>query len=288
MTLPKPATITLLLVFFCLFNSNANAQLWRYLNDSPEKEKAAELAIEREASSVKAASMVAYSDTLRYKIITYDIQTLDGLNDKISMYYIPFSGQLTIKSTNDSLNIVDYTSTDSVHFINKNFLELLYSPRGGSDDGYQNTMILYVMNGKIGIAMQIETDHQFDFAKGWGEYYATVKLTGENRDSYKLHVKTNDRLYSKAKHVRSLNLNNRFVLNYDKKRNIFYNNFRMINGRSCIWDYSTDKLHIKYFKGKYPVIKLDDHNYCYTKGIWYAVGKNNFNGKSTLIADCIR
>jgi hypothetical protein len=288
MYLPKPIAITLLLVTFCLFNNNANAQLWRYLNDSPEKEKAAELAIEREASSVKIASIVAYSDTLKYKILTYNIQTLDGLDDKISMYYTPFSGQFTIKSTTDSLIINDYSSTDSVHFVKKNLLELLYSPRGGSDDGYQNTMMLYIVNGKIGIAMEIETDHQFDFPNGWGEYYATVKLTGENRNNYKLTVKTNDRLYSEGKQARNHNLNNRFVLSYDAKRNIFYSNLKLVNGRFDIWDYSIDKFKARHFQGKYPLIKLGDREYYYINRIWYAAGKNMFTGRNSLVAHCIR
>ncbi len=181
MTLSKRIAVALLFLSLFLSHIHANAQLWRYLDDSPEKQKAADLAVEREASSIKTVSMVAYSDTLQYKIINYNIQTLDGLDDNISMYYTPFTGQFTIKSSNDSLRIYDYNSTDSVHFLNKNLLELLYSPRGGSDDGFQNTMILYIDKGKIGVAMEIETDHQFDFPKGWGEYYVTVKLTGEIR-----------------------------------------------------------------------------------------------------------
>lgn len=287
MYLPKPIAIAIVLVIFCLFNNKANAQLWRYLNDSPEKEKAAELAIEREASSVKTVSMVAYSDTLRYNIITYSIKTLDGVDDKISMYYIPFSGQFTIKSTRDSLKINDYMSTDSVHFLNKNFLELLYDPRGGSDDGYQHTMILYVINGKIGIALEIETDHQFNFPNGWGEYYARVKLTGENQN-YKLVVKTNDRLYSKGKHAKNHNLNNRFVLTYDTKRNIFYSNLKLVNGRFDVYDHSKGELKAKRFCGKYPIIKLGDRDYYYINRIWYAAGKNMFSGRNSLVAHCIR
>jgi len=288
MYLPKPIAIFLLLLTFCLFYNNANAQLWRYLNDSPEKEKAAELAIEREASSVKTVSMIAYSDTLHYKVITYDIQTLDGLVDKISMYYTPFSGQFTIKTATDSLTIDDYSSTDSVHLVRKSLLELIYTPRGGSDDGYQNTMILYVDKGKIGIALEIETDHQFDFPNGWGEYYATVKLAGENRSSYKLLVKTNDRLVSKAKHAKNHNFNRSFVLNYDTKRNIFYSNLKLVNGWFDVYDYSDNKFKANHFQGRYPLIKLKDREYYYIKETWYRAGKNIFTRKNSLVADCIR
>ena len=177
---------------------------------------------------------------------------------------------------------------DSVHFLTKNLLEVIYSPRGGSDDGYQNTMILYVDKGKIGIAFEIETDHQFDFPKGWGEYYATVKLTGDNRSNYKLLIKTNDRLFSKAKHAKNHNLNTKIVLNYEKGENIFYNGLKLVSDRFDVYDYSEGKFKAKHFQGKYPLIKLDDREFYYIKGIWYRAGKNIFTRRNSLVADCIR
>jgi hypothetical protein len=41
MTLSKRVAIIPLFIGFSLFYNNANAQLWRYLNDSPGKQRAA-------------------------------------------------------------------------------------------------------------------------------------------------------------------------------------------------------------------------------------------------------
>lgn len=47
------------------------------------------------------------------------------------------------------------------------------------------------------------------------------------------------------------------------------------------------KPKVKHFQGKNPLFKLDDREYDYIKGNWYRAGKNIFDGRNSLVADCI-
>jgi hypothetical protein len=75
--------IILSILFFYTGNNIAHAQLWRYLNDSPEKKKAADKELKKEASSVITKKTVAYGDTYTYDVMTYAIKTFDDSQQKL-------------------------------------------------------------------------------------------------------------------------------------------------------------------------------------------------------------
>jgi len=52
MSSAKRITVVLIVLIFYMGINNAYAQLWRYLNDSPESEKAYEKSLDKEACSV--------------------------------------------------------------------------------------------------------------------------------------------------------------------------------------------------------------------------------------------
>lgn len=281
MTLSKRIAVISMLLSFCTINNNAHAQLWRYLNDSPAKEKAADLAVERDASSVKEA--IGGVDSFSYKIITYDLRSLEGKIYRVVTAQKPFTKILNISCGTDSLNIYDLVGVDSVHFLTKNLLEILYSPRGGSDDGFQNTMILCINKNKLHIAMEIESDHQFDGPGLWGEYYLTAKLTGQTDKSYQFSIKTIDRYHSKTHPSKNYNLHARFTVRFDARKKIFYNIYKNVDALINEWDDKNGKKSEKRITGYYPAIKLGSREYYYIGNIWYAATR--WGGKTYIDVD---
>jgi hypothetical protein len=156
---------------------------------------------------------------------------------------------------------------DSVHFLNKNLLEILYSPRGGSDDGYQNVMILCIDKGKLHVCMEVESDHQFDGPGLWGEYYLTAKFSGQNKSGCQLSISTNDRYRSKTHPEKNHNRNARFMVKFDPQKKIFYNTYKNVYA----FIGSSQKPTIGY----YPVIKLGDREYYYIANAWYSASTSN-------------
>ncbi|MBS1532054.1 MAG: hypothetical protein JSU01_17265 [Bacteroidetes bacterium] len=285
MKFPKPAAVVVMLLSF---STSVKAQLWSYINVTPESEKAAELRIEREASSVKEVPIIVYGDTLSYTLTTYDLQSFDGKLYNVAVSQKPFTKRLNISCGNDSLVFIDVMGMDSVHFLNKNFLEILYSPRGGSDLGLQNTVVICIEKGKLHVAMEIESAAQSAGPDEWSEYYSTAELKGNDETDYQFLIKTNDRYHSDKHPKKNHNLNAKFGVKYDSERKIFYNTYRDVNAVVGDWEVpgfkTKTKTKLTYMKGHYPAIVLGDEEYYYIKGCWYSARKW-FDGKIHLDSD---
>lgn len=285
MKFPKPVAIVIILLGLC---TSVKAQLWSYINATPENEKAAELRLEREASSVKEVPIVVYGDSLSYTLITYDLQSFDGKLYRIATAQKPFTKRLNISYGNDSLVFVDVMGMDGAHFLNKNFLEIIYSPRGGSDLGLQNTIILCIERGKLHVAMEIESGVQLDGPDMWHEYYVTAYLKGQNGNDYQLLFETNDRYNFGTHSKKNRNINAKYTVKFDAQKKIFYNTYRNVNAIVGDWEvpgYETKpKTKPEYIKGYYPAIVLGDEEYYYIKNNWYSARKW-FDGKIHLDSD---
>lgn len=285
MKLPKPAAIIFMLLSLC---TSVKAQLWSYINVTPENEKAAELRIEREASSIKKVPIIVYGDSLSYTLITYEIESFDGKHCRIATAQKPFTKRLNVSYGNDSLVFFDVMGMDSVHVLNKNFLEILYSPRGGSDLGLQNTVILCIEKGKLHVAMEIESDAQAAGPGMWSEYYLTANFKGQDENDYQFLIKTNNRYHSDKHPNRNHNLHAQFELKFDSEKKIFYNTYRDVNAIVGDWEVPGFKAEAKtkpeQIKGHYPAIVLGDEEYYYIKNNWYSARKW-FDGKIHLLSD---
>jgi len=278
----KRTLIVLSILFFYTGNNIAHAQLWRYLNDSPEKQKAADRELKKEAFSVITKKTIAYGDTFSYDIMTHAIKTFDGTIAKINLWEKPFSDRLFhIELPCDTLAIRDFYSLERVHHLSSNLLEIVYSPRGGSDDGYNNVLILGVNNGKFCIVAEIQSAHEFDD----GFYNLRLKLLGASINNYKMRVKVRDLLHSGDKDRKSYDKRASFLLKFDKDRHIFYTSKRKLDAYTYQDDYITKKHHIT---GVYPMIELGDYRYCFYNKAWYSIGKDQTTGELSMFSRCNR
>lgn len=121
--------------------------------------------------------------------------------------------------------IRDFYSLARVHILRKDLLEVVYSPRGGSDDGYDNALILGIKKGKFCIVMEIESVHEFATMDEYCFYNLHLHLKGQNVCNYKMAIDVREYLKSKKGYDRTSN----FALTFDRERNIFYNQIKPLN-----------------------------------------------------------
>jgi len=278
--------VILSILFFCAGNNIAHAQLWRYLNDSPEKQKAADKALKKEASEVITKKMVAYGETLSYDIMTHTIKSFDGVAAKIDLWEKPFNGHVFhIDLPNDQLIIRDFSGLVSVHHLSHNLLEIIYSPRGGSDEGYDNVLLLGVDKGKFCIVAEMQSVYEFERSKVYGLYQLHLKLQGTNIGNYQMFVKVLDLLRSENKGEKSYDKSTNFVLKFDKARRIFYTDKQKLDAYIELEGVTPKKLHVR---GYYPMINLGEYQYCFFNKIWYSVWKDVTTGKVWMSSYCKR
>jgi len=271
--------------FILVAGNTANAQLWRYIGDSQEKEKAADRALKKEAFSVITKRTIAYGDTFSYEVMTYVIKSFDAKLAKIRLWEKPFYKHVFhIDLPDDKLIIPDFYSLVRVHHLSNDLLEIVYSPRGGSDDGYDNVLILGVNKNKFCIVMEILSVHEFDGPDEYGLYNLHLKLTGNSVDNYQLNINVRDLLKSNDK-AKSYDHNSTFQLKFDKDQHIFYS----INQNLDAYVYQEDtKPRKRHVKGVYPTINLGDDKYCYFNKKWYSVWQDQTTGKFTMLSYCGR
>ncbi len=269
-------------VFFCC--KNANAQLWSYIGDTPAKEKAFDKYLKKEAYRVITHHT---SDEFKapYDEMIYRLQSLDSALYYVHIMQVPFATKtLTITTSTDSLKIEDCMGPARLHLLRKNLFEVVYSPRGGSDDGYDNILLLAIRNGKFIISMEIESMHDYDGPGFFGLNETHLFLTGEIPQKYQLTLKNHDlRRYDKK--AKNFDHYHSCQLKYDYKLNLFYTSYEAING--WVWDYDDDD-HKTQVKGTFPVIKFGDIAYCFINDCWYSVGKDYKSNKTILYNDCHR
>jgi len=281
------AAVLLVLIFYADSNT-AYAQLWRYLNDSPEAEKAADMALKKEAFSVITKRTIAYGDTFPYDVMTYAIRSFDGRPCKISLWEKPFHGHIFhIDLPDDRLIIPDFHCLIRVHHLSDDILEIVYSPRGGSDQGFDNVLLLGVNKGKFCIVMEILSVNEFEGPDEYGLYNLHLKLSGKSVNDYQLGLNVRDLLKS-DKPKKSYDRSSNYILNFDKSLYVFYNEMRPMDTVVELYDTNIDKTKLRRIKGNYPVIKLGEYEYIFLNGLWYEVTKDHATGKYFFSPNSIR
>jgi hypothetical protein len=98
----------------------------------------------------------------------FNVESLDGKARQI--HVLPDYGKriLTIACLNDTLHIKDLTNIEATDILNKRFLKIIYSLRGGSGINLRNTVMLSVNGETLCQSLHIMSlfDEEFiDFSK---------------------------------------------------------------------------------------------------------------------------
>jgi len=153
----------------------------------------------------------------------YTIKAFNGRDQKVHIMPDYFNHLLKISCLKDTISILDYWGVPAeVTVLNKNFIKISYAVRGGSGLGLGNVMILCVSGGKL-----YEAIHVLEYVNGESgdeqdRYKIKIMISGDNKETYKLHVGIHDSVKSKATPAINYNYNNQTVLSFDETRNVFY------------------------------------------------------------------
>lgn len=158
----------------------------------------------------------------------------------------------------DAINILNYWGVPpEIHVLNKNFIEISYAVRGGSNLGLGNTLILCVRGGKLYEAMHVLRYVKGETGNLKNDYHIKLALSGNSKNNYKLRVSIHDDVYSKPNPEINYVYNNQTVLNFDTKQNAFY------SIKQNIYDHLIKSETGKKQKvdGNFPVIFLGKETY---------------------------
>jgi hypothetical protein len=218
----------------------------------------------------------------------YTIESLDGAIQKIHVLPDDEKGTLNISYLNDTLHVGEFEGVqDSIAVLDRKFLKIVYSVRGGSGIHLRHTLLLCVRNGILYQSIHITSvfDEEFiDFSKKVDSlnpvdkksvYELKLNLLGSNMQNYKLNINLHDEKRSKHDTLNNYNHNEQVVLNFDTSQNIFYGSNESISEYFTVYDPKTQKEHKEFIMGTFPVILLGTFNYYYIKDEWYE--RNDFN-----------
>jgi hypothetical protein len=204
---------------------------------------------------------------------TFNIISLDDKNKKIMITPDYVNKVLRINCLKDTINIDNYWGVPpEIKILNKNFIEIKYEVRGGSNLGLGNMLILCV-NGNL----LYEAIHVLRYSNWQSydkrDYLIKLFLTGNSKSNYKLNVHIHDDAYSKSNPETNYNYSNQTVLNFDTAKNVFYSLKEGIyNQNIAIKSNESTKQKIN---GNFPVIIFGKETYYFLNNRWYQLGTDN-------------
>ena len=170
----------------------------------------------------------------------------------------------------------------TIYLLNKNFLLVTYSYRAGIGMHAAKTLILSIHNQTLHESLHIKSlfDEEFmDYSKSTTAliqasakatiHEATLNLTGNSIDNYKLVIKFHNerKLVNRPKSYYQHDLTT--ILTFDQNRNIFRDSEKNISQYFIIIDAKTKNEAKQRINGAFPIIKLGGDKYCYVYGEWH-------------------
>jgi hypothetical protein len=277
----KPTSWIIIILILFGHATKSSAQLWRYLDYDPKAEKAFEKTLDKEACSIIVRSEIVYGQKSTYKSRTYCIQSFDGNRSKIVLSERSHGHMLSIQGPRDSMKIEDFTGLVKMHFLRPELLEVVYSPRGGSDQGFDYVMILGINEKRLCIVTEFLTVDESNMADEYHLYEVHLKLQGSTLRNCELALTIRNLLKSGASRSKSYDRKSVYVLRFETSRNIFYNKIKHLN---AVYEMYPSGGKGRLLTGDYPMVDLGaDEEYYYIDDTWYALVKEEA-GKNSILS----
>ncbi len=214
------------------------------------------------------------------KAQSYSVQSFDGHEAIIKLFYKPSSGMLTISYLRDTLLVNNYMTIDTVKVLNKMFLQISYVKRAGSNEDAMNQLWLYISKGKICQALHVNSLTTYDMRPSeYSLFKLRTILGGNDADKYKLTLNIHNE--NRSKHNPKLNHKYDKIefLSFDKSKRIFFSSYEHITGGYTLHNLVNEgevnsvKCNLK---NDVPVVKIEKDKYYYINGNWYTKDKCDF------------
>ena len=205
---------------------------------------------------------------------TFNITSLDGKNEKVKIIPDYVNRDLIVTCLKDTISIAGFWGVPAgIYLLNKNFIEIKYEVRGGSNFALGNTLILCVNNNKLYESMHVLRYATWD-SDIKASYQIKISLVGNSKDNYKLNVNIHDYVDSKPNPEKNYNYKTQTILSFDTKRNVFYSIKKDIYKQFIPKSGKTAKQEVN---GNFPMIILENETYYFINNRWYQPGRSNNN-----------
>lgn len=206
-----------------------NEAVWRYLNYDPKAVEVFEKSLGKEACSVVTWNEIVYGEKRPYKIRTFCIRSFDSLPGKIAISERSHGHNLLIEGPGDKIKIEDISGLVKLHFLRPELLEVVYSPRGGSDQGFEYVIILGIIKQRLWVVTEFLTINEASAPDGYSLHEVRLKLEGQTLHDCRLTANVRDLFKSDSSSVKSYDRKSATVLEFDEKRRIFYQKIGHLN-----------------------------------------------------------
>ncbi len=198
----------------------------------------------------------------------FNLLSLDNRNEKVKIIPEYVNHVLSIKSSKDGISITGFWDvTPEASLLNKNFIEIKYEVRGGSNLGLGNTLIICVSNGKLFEAMHALRYTRWESGDYKTDYHIKTLLNGNNKNDYKLIVNVHDDVYSKNNPEQNYTHDDRTQLSFDAQRNVFYSVKKDVENQ--VIKPNRDEPVKQKARGNFPVLILGKESYYFINNRWY-------------------
>jgi hypothetical protein len=198
----------------------------------------------------------------------YIILSLEGKKSVIHMMPDYSRRMLKISYLKDTITINDYWGVPvEPRSINKNFLQINYEVRGGSNLALGNTLILSVSSNKLYEALHVlrySDWESFDVKK----YNVDFLLK-----NFKLTASVKEKVVSQTEPESNYHFYNKTTLQFDRKLKVFYNIKANVDDTlNVCYPNLTYKREIE---GNFPKVLLGREEYLFIGNQWFEIGNNN-------------
>jgi hypothetical protein len=209
---------------------------------------------------------------------TYQMQAFDGAPSHVRVVQRPSSQGLAISCLRDTLILSDCWALDQVKVLNKQFLQITYAIRAGSNQGLGKTLLLSVNQGKLHQALKVESYRNYDrrnlahIPGNTDEYelfQVKTQLLGTTPKTYKLKLTIHDESRSQTTRAANHLSRKQLVLRFDASHQFFYTRQEKVTPRIHVLDPKTDRVIALREKDLVPVIALPTSAYYFIKGEWF-------------------
>ena len=196
----------------------------------------------------------------------FNIQSLEGKTVKVKVLPDYAHHILSVIYLTDTLKVFDYWGVPpQTSYLGKQFLNIDYEVRGGSNFGLGNTMIICVSKNKLYEALHVlrYTDWESELVKTYNVTFAF--LTGKK--GYMLTASIRDKSFSTKNPETNYDYTNTSKLHFDKKLKVFYSIKKdLYDTLKVIYPNETYRNEIE---GNFPEVILEDNKYVYIGGQWF-------------------
>ena len=261
--------------------TRASGQPWKYLGKyDPKADLTFQKTLDKEACSITSGSEVFAGEKSTYKTRTFCIQSFDGTRSKIAFSEIHHGHTLSIAGPDTTIEIDDISGLVKIHFLRPELLEVVYSPRGGSDQGFEYVMILGVNKNRLCFISEFLTINESVISHEYHLHEVHLKLQNQRLGDYQLTANVRDMLKASVHRSKNYDRKSVYVLRFDGTRKIFYNRIEHLNAAFRI-DSSSARPSL--LNGDYPTVDLGpNEKYYYIGDTWYALTSDDSGNKSIM------